>query len=99
MSTNIEEKVKKLWYEEGGNLEKLRNGDYNIPESEKELIKDFAREVNNALKRNEIETKSIAMILDLIRTLPWYSDEEWVVELADATYDIVMDSVNFLVEE
>lgn len=77
-------KIKELLYDEAnGIFFRLRNGDYSILPEEKEQILSFARYCNTMLKEGNLPTDVASIAIDIIHSLPEYSEDEWTKILVE----------------
>ena len=87
----------KLLYDDGdGVFAKLRRGDYEKDEAQLDLIRKFAKRINEEVRAGKGDPKEVIYIVAIVHDLLIFSDEvEWAADFATEIYH----TVNFMVGE
>ena len=85
----------KLLYDDGdGVFAKLRRGDYEKDEAQLELIRQFARRVNEEIRAGKGDPKEVIYIVAIVHDLLVFSDEaSWAADFATEIYHTVNSGV------
>lgn len=90
-------KIKEILYQEfEGIFERMQFGDYTISEEERQSIIDFAKEINNKLKKEQqCTTDEIATAIDLVYSMGQITREKWPARLADDVYKALLSGIDY----
>ena len=90
----MNEQMDKILYEDGtGFFSKLGSGNYAKDEHQLNLIMEFARNVNNAIRSGNGSAEDVLYIVAIVHDLFIYADAGWTKELATEIYEIANDKV------
>ena len=91
----MREKIQSLLFDENvGIFNRLRDGKYNISESEKEILYEYAKNINSKLMQKEISYEDVTIILEFMYMAHIYAENyEEMDDVLDQFYEILIRKI------
>ena len=92
----MREKIQSLLFDENiGIFNRLRDGKYNISESEKEMLYEYAKNINSKLMQKEVSYEDVTVILEFVYMAHIYAEScEEINAILDEFYEILIRKIS-----